>query len=373
METIDYYWSSAAGEMDLLARAQPIPQVIAQTEDEALAARLKRVREIRSFASQELGLPDNGSYTRYTELGRPYVLWNVFAAPELSLTPRQWCFPIAGCVNYRGYFNEAQARTEAEKLTTTGDDTYIGGVPAYSTLGWFDDPVLSSFVRWPETELARLIFHELAHQLLYVKDDSVFNESFATAVEEAGVKRWLVAQNNRDLDAQYARSERLRAAFRGLVVKTRARLVEIYDGDASDETKRKQKSETFLAMRAAYDQAKAGEPGLASYERWFSQSPNNASLAAFAVYTERVPAFQAILVQEGGDLQRFYARVKALAALPKSERDAALAAVTPSPANRAGTTSDIQATAAHPQAAAANAPSTPAKDETDAGPQGKLR
>ena len=329
--------------------------VIEQTQDEALAARLKRVREIRSFASHDLGLPDNGSYTRYTELGRPYVLWNVFAAPELSLTPRQWCFPVAGCVNYRGYFNEAQARTEADKLAAAGDDAYIGGVPAYSTLGWFDDPVLSTFVRWPETELARLIFHELAHQLLYVKDDSVFNESFAVTVEEAGVKRWLAAQNNPDLDRQFARTERLRTAFRDVVAKTRATLLDIYASPASDEMKRKLKAEAFVAMRTAYEQAKAGEPGLANYDRWFAQSPNNASLAAFAVYTERVPAFQALLAQEGGDLPRFYARVKTLAAMPKSERDAVLASLTPPAEQRA------------------SAQTSTAKDDTDARRQSNLR
>ena len=189
-ETVDYYWQGAAGQWDLISRSQPIPDVIGKS-DAALAERLQRIREIRAFASHQLGLPDNGSYTRYTDLGRPFVTWNVFATPELSMTPRQWCFPIAGCVNYRGYFHETEAHGEQQRLKAAGDDVYVGGVPAYSTLGWFDDPVLSSFVRWPETEVARLIFHELAHQLLYVKGDSVFNESFATAVEEAGLARWL--------------------------------------------------------------------------------------------------------------------------------------------------------------------------------------
>jgi predicted aminopeptidase len=228
-------------------------------------------------------------------------------------------------------------------------------VPAYSTLGWFDDPVLSSFVKWPETELARLIFHELAHQLLYVKDDSVFNESFAVTVEEAGVKRWLAAQNNPDLDRQFARNERLRTAFRDVVAKTRATLLDIYASPASDEMKRKLKAEAFVAMRTAYEQAKAGEPGLANYDRWFAQSPNNASLAAFAVYTERVPAFQALLAQEGGDLPRFYARVKTLAAMPKSERDAVLASLTPPAEQRA------------------SAQTSTAKDDTDARRQSNLR
>jgi len=202
-ETVDYYWQGAAGQWELISRSEPIPDVIGKS-DAALAQRLQRIREIRYFASHELGLPDNGSYTRYTDLGRPFVTWNVFATPELSMTPRQWCFPIAGCVNYRGYFREDEAKGEQQRLKASGDDVYIGGVPAYSTLGWFDDPVLSSFVRWPETEVARLIFHELSHQMLYVKSDSVFNESFATAVEEAGLARWLAQRK----DPQLARRSR---------------------------------------------------------------------------------------------------------------------------------------------------------------------
>jgi predicted aminopeptidase len=327
IDTLDFYWQGAAGQYDLLSRARPIPEVIdGAGADAGLAGRLGRVREMRAFASRELGLPDNGSYTRYTDLGRPFVLWNVFAAPSLSLKPRQWCFPVAGCVNYRGYFHEEEARSEAARLRAEGEDVHVSGVPAYSTLGWFDDPVLSSFVRWPETEVARLIFHELAHQLLYVKDDSVFNESFATAVEEAGLARWLAALHDPVQDAQAARSQRLRDAFRGIVLSARSRLAALYASPASDEEKRESKREAFAAMKADYDRAKAGEPGLAGYDRWFAQNPNNASLAAIAIYTDRVPAFRALLAESGEDLRRFYARVRALAALPKPERDAALAA-----------------------------------------------
>ena len=162
-------------------------------------------RSARSRAANSV-LPDNGSYTKYADLGRPFVVWNVFAAPELSLSPRQWCFPVAGCVSYRGYFKESEAREEAARLQAAGDDVWVSGVPAYSTLGYFDDPVLSTFVRWPDVEVARMVFHELAHQVVYVKDDTQFNESFAVAVEEAGVERWLVQQANAQLDAQYART-----------------------------------------------------------------------------------------------------------------------------------------------------------------------
>lgn len=325
-QTVDYYWQGAAGQWELLSRSEPIPDVIGRS-DAALAARLQKIREIRAFASRELGLPDNGSYTRYTDLGRPFVTWNVFATPELSMSPKQWCFPIAGCVNYRGYFREAEARNESARLKADGDDVYIGGVPAYSTLGWFDDPVLSSFVRWPETEVARLIFHELAHQLLYVKSDSVFNESFATTVEEAGLARWLAARHDAQLAAQAARADRLRNVFRNLVRTTRAKLYDLYASRLSDDDKRRAKAEAIAAMKVAYERAKAGEPGLGGYDRWFAQQPNNAALAAIGIYTDRMPAFREALREANGDLPTFYERVRALAARPKRERDTLLDAL----------------------------------------------
>ncbi|HMA30627.1 MAG TPA: aminopeptidase [Casimicrobiaceae bacterium] len=327
LDSIDYYWQGAAGQLDLLARSEPIPEAMGKG-DPALAARLAQVQEIRRFASRDLGLPDNGSYTRYADLGRPFVTWSVFATPALSLTPRQWCFPIAGCVDYRGYFDESAARREAVQLKAEGDDVYVGGVPAYSTLGWFDDPVLSTFIRWPETEVARLVFHELAHQLLYVKDDSVFNESFATTVEGVGLERWLAAQRNPVLDAQAARAHRLRAVFRHLVRATRAKLSQIYASELDPAEKLRAKREAFASMEAAYDAAKAGLPGLAGYDRWFANSPNNASLAAVGIYTDRIPAFRELLREEDGNLPRFYARVRAIAALARSERDSVLDAAT---------------------------------------------
>lgn len=330
-EAADYYWQGASGQMDILARAKPIDDVIAQGDDAALAKRLARVQAIRAYASRELGLPDNKSYTRYSDLGRPFVVWNVFATPALSLTARQWCFPVAGCVSYRGYFRESEARDEAARLAANGDDVFVSGVPAYSTLGYFEDPILSTFVRWPEPELARLVFHELAHQIVYVKDDSVFNESFAVAVEEAGIERWLKAEGNSQLDAQFARSQRQRVLFRGLIHDTRERLVALYVSDAPDGAKQSEKAAIFAAMRTAYDSAKAADPAMAGYDRWFAgyanQGPNNASLTSVALYTADVPAFRALLAQEGESLPRFYARVKEVAALPKPERDALLARI----------------------------------------------
>ena len=330
MDTADYYWQGASGQLEILSRAKPIGDVINESSDAVLRQRLMRVQEIRAFAIRDLGLPDNGSYTRYSDLGRPFVVWNVFATPELSLKSKQWCFPIAGCVSYRGYFNEQDARDEAARLKSAGEDVWLSGVPAYSTLGYFDDPVLSTFVRWPETEVARMVFHELAHQVLYVKDDTQFNESFAATVEEEGVRRWLATQGNPQLDAQFTRSERLRHVFRDLVTDTRAELAAVYASNASEVEKRERKAAVFAGMRDGYERAKAGEPGLAGYDRWFAgvagAGPNNASISSVALYTGQVPAFKELLAEEGNDLGRFYARVKVLAALPKKERDGTLAA-----------------------------------------------
>jgi len=206
----------------------------------------------------------------------------------------------------------------------------VAGVPAYSTLGYFDDPVLSTFVRWPELEVARMVFHELAHQVVYVKDDSQFNESFAVAVEDAGVRRWIAAQGDPKLIAQYERTGRLRDVFRDLTRDARRDLAQVYGSDATDADKRTRKAAVFAGMRAAYEAAKAGEPGLAGYDRWFAGAdgagPNNAGILSVALYSGRVPAFKALLDEAGGDLPRFYERVKVLAASPKAERDAVLAA-----------------------------------------------
>lgn len=327
----EYYWQGAAGQLDLIARARPVDEVIAATTDDRLKDRLERATAIRRFASERLGLPDNASYRRYADLGRPYVVWNVIAAPELSLAPREWCFPVAGCVSYRGYFREEDARAEAARLAAAGDDVHVSGVPAYSTLGWFDDPLLSSFVGYPDVELARLVFHELAHQRVYVRDDTAFNESFATAVEEAGLERWIASRPPAEaarLASERDRHDRLRAEFRRLVVETRGALERLYASAADDAAKRRGKAAALAALREGYERAKAGEPGLAGYERWFAgtrgSGPNNASLASVALYDDLVPAFRALLARERGNLGDFYRRVEALAALARDERRRAL-------------------------------------------------
>ena len=329
--TIEFYWQGIAGQIDLLSRAKPVTDVLETTADPALRTRLQRMQAIREFASRELALPDNGSFRRYADIGRSYVVWNVFAAPELSLKPRESCFPIAGCVAYRGYFEEEAARTQAARFIAEGDDVYVGGVPAYSTLGYFDDPVLSTYIRYRENELARLMFHELAHQIVYVKDDTSFNESFAVAVEEEGLRRWLDAQRDRpdaaQLTADVTRSRRLREEFRSLVRRTRARLTALYASNAADADKRAGKAAAFTTMRTDYDLLKAKLEGAQGFDRWFASGANNAGIAASGLYDDRVQQFAALLVVEGGDLPRFYRRVKELAALPRAERDVALSVV----------------------------------------------
>jgi predicted aminopeptidase len=327
-DTLRYYSQAVSGQLDLMRRAAPIDEQLGRDAvPAALKAKLQAVLRIREFASRELGLPDNGSYKRYADLGRQYALWNVFAAPEFSLEPVSSCFVLVGCVSYRGYFREADAQAEGAALRAQGYDVYVGGVPAYSTLGWFDDPVLNTFIQYPEAGLARLMFHELAHQVLYVKNDTRFNESFAATVEQAGVERWL-AQSGSDSDrAVYERLQKMKNGFVALILKYRATLEQYYRQDLPVEQKRLGKARRFAEMEEEYRQLKASWGGFSGYDRWFAGKPNNATLASVALYTELVPAFRAMLDHEGGNLWRFYAAVKELARLSKEDRDARLDSV----------------------------------------------
>ncbi len=324
-DTLRYYSQAVGGQLTLLPRAAPIAEQLGrEAVSPALKAKLEAVLRIREFASRELALPDNGSYKRYADLGRPFALWNVFAAPEFSLDPVDSCFVFIGCVSYRGYFSEADAQAEAAVLRARGYDVHVGGVPAYSTLGWFDDPVLNTFIHYPEAGLARLLFHELAHQVLYVKNDTLFNESFAATVEQAGVARWL-AQRGSDSDrAAYERLQRMRNDFLALIAKYRAALERLYQEDLPAQEKREGKARVLAEMQEEYRQLRASWGGFAGYDRWFAAKPNNATLVSVSLYTELVPAFRALLEREGGDLPRFYAAVKKLAKLPKEEREARL-------------------------------------------------
>ena len=322
---LGYYWQSARGQFALMARARPIGQVLADPGlDPGLRSRLERAVEIREFAAQELGLPDNGSYTRYADLGRPYVVWNVFATRELSLELRQWCFPVAGCVGYRGWFDREAAEREAATLRAQGWDAFVAGVPAYSTLGWFDDPVLSTFVRFPEGELARLVFHELAHQVVYVKGDTTFNESFATAVEQAGMRRWLDDRADPAVEREYREFSGRRREFVALLLRHRDLLEGVYRAGGSVEELRARKAAVFDSLRREYANLKTGWGGFSGYDRWFAQDLTNAHLASVSAYHALVPAFERRLAAHGGDLRRFYSDVRALASLPTESRRQAL-------------------------------------------------
>lgn len=328
-----YYLQAAGGQFELWRLARPIEAVQA---DPAIAlelrARLAAAARIRDFASSELALPDNGSFRRYAALDRPYVVWNVFAAEEFSVKAREWCFPVAGCVGYRGYFSRAGAEAYAASLRAEGFEVHVGGVPAYSTLGWFDDPLSSTFIRYPETELARLIFHELSHQVLYAPDDTEFNESFAVAVEEEGLRRWLAREADPALHAAFERDRRMRAEFQELLLGARDRLAALYDAPLPMQDKRREKARILAGLRQDYEALRAGPwQGFAGFDRWFGQEGiNNATLASLSLYHRLVPAFAALLARHRLDLPRFYAEAKAIAALPKEERREQLA-LPPSP------------------------------------------
>lgn len=324
--TVEYLWQGFRGQAELVLMAAPVDTVLADPGTGArLRDRLERAAEIRAFASAELGLPDNGSYRRYVDLKRAFVVWNVVATAELSLEARQWCYPVVGCVSYRGYFAEADARAEAAKLAAAGYDVTVSGVPAYSTLGYLADPLLNTFVDYPDDELARLIFHELSHQVVYVPDDTTFNESYATAVEEEGVRRWLRRSADRSLQERFDRGQTVRREFQSLVARTREALAAVYSSALSDSRKREEKHRLLAAMREEYEQFRLRWGGYRGYDDWMARGVNNASFALFGLYTDGLPAFRALLSRLDGDLGRFHAEVRSLAQLPKPERDRRLA------------------------------------------------
>ncbi|SFV06258.1 aminopeptidase [Pseudoduganella namucuonensis] len=320
-----YYFQAAQGQYALWSDARPIEDWLGDPgTDPNLKARLEKALLIRRFAVKELGLPDNASYKNYAALKRPYVLWNVVATPELSLRPIQWCFPIAGCVSYRGYYSKEDATAYADELRAEGSDVQVGGVPAYSTLGWFSDPLLSSFIHYSDVELARMVFHELAHQVVYMQGDSRFNEAFATAVEEAGVNKWLEIYGNEAMREGYLRYSARRQDFLGLLVKHRQLLAENYARKVSDKRKREEKARIFASLKAEYHALRNGAwGGYAGYDRFFSESLNNAHLASVATYNDFLPGFRALLAQHK-TFPQFYAAVQGMANLTLAERQARL-------------------------------------------------
>ena len=325
--TVGYYAQAIHGQCQVLRRSQPIQEILADTNTSpVLRSKLQLVLKLRAFAAGELKLPANGHYLDYADLQRPFVVWNVSAAPEFSLKARQWWYPVVGRLDYRGYFQEDRARRCAAELRHQGLDVYVGGVAAYSTLGWFHDPVLNTFLFQNVADVAELLFHELARQRVYVPGDTEFNEAFATAVAEEGLRRWMSAA--RDVTAQ----ERFRAAaarngqFVEIVTKARARLESLYAGHdseppASDLAKlRESKQRIFEELRQDYTRIKMQWGGREEYDQWFAQPLNNAQINSVDTYYKLVPGFHRLLSRHGGDLEAFYQAVKTIGKLPKEER-----------------------------------------------------
>jgi predicted aminopeptidase len=324
--TLGYYAHLAAGETGVLVRRRPIARVIANPHTApALRARLQLALQARAFASDALGLPRNRSYTLYADLDRPYVMYNVFATPALSLQPVRHCFPIAGCVAYQGFYQLDRAQAAAARLRAAGDDVYIGGVPAYSTLGHFADPVLSTMNRWSDDQLVGTIFHELAHQQLYVKGDTVFNESFASFVQREGLRQWHRATHR---PADDPAAVRRRQTFTPLVLATRQRLSALYASDLPDAAKHMRKQAEFARLRRDDQRLRNGEwRGHDDYKAWVDGPLNNAKLLPFGLYDARVPAFAALFAQSRRNWKAFYAAARRIGQLPPAQRHAALAAL----------------------------------------------
>ncbi len=323
-----YLIQATSGQMAIAHARRPIGEVLADpATPEILRTKLRGAQEALRFGHVALALPDNGSFSEYAELHRPYAVWNVFAAPEFSLSLRTWCFPVAGCVAYRGYFEERDAREFAASLAARGDDVFVGGAIAYSTLGFFRDPLLSSVVPLPDAALAGLIFHELAHQELYVPGDTIFNESFATLVEQEGTIRWLESRNDRDgLCAYMLELERERAA-RSLIAETRTRLAALYATGTGDDM-RTAKAAEFSGLRERYRHLRATWRGPPHFDGWFDTPVNNASLGALATYDLLVGTLRVMLEGEGGNLPAFYRRAARLARLGPDDRAAVLREIT---------------------------------------------
>lgn len=320
----DYYLHSITGHLQVVRKQQTISSLLTETTTPAaLQEQLKQIVEIRDFASQQLLLPKNGSYHNYADLDRPYVVWNVVATPEFSLQPLQWNFPFVGMVSYRGYFDLNKAKKFAGSLDEDHFDSIIVGVPAYSTLSWFDDPVLSTFSDWPTPAIAELIFHELAHQKLYIPDDTSFNESFATSVALIGIDLWLQNKNDPELSRNYQIQTKRQQQFNDLLRSTRAELQTLYRSAIPPQQMRNEKQLAFANLQENYQQLRNSWQGDDRYDGWFSQL-NNARFASTDSYQRWVPAFQQAMKQEGNDLERFYRRCQAIANLPETTRHALL-------------------------------------------------
>ena len=319
--TVGYYSQAVSGHLKMMRARQPIDELLSNKDtDPELRKKLQILTDARVFAAEQLRLPNNDSYSTYVATGRKYVTWNVVAADEFSVTARTWCFPVAGCVSYRGYFAEEDAKKYAAGLAEQGMDISIGGASAYSTLGWFDDPVLDTMLRGNDIRYVSTLFHELSHQVVYVKNDSNFNEAFATFVEQQSTRIWLESRDEADrielYDAYLKRGEQ----FSGLLKQTRGELQELYAGNLAADEKRQAKQKLFDQLRDRYEQLKTSWNSYRGYDGWFARELNNARLVSVATYRRYVPAFEAMYEEVGQDIDAFYILAKSVSQLPIDER-----------------------------------------------------
>lgn len=323
-----YLMQAASGQLDVLARSRPIDDAAADpATTQGTRARLALVVEAREFAVRELGLPDGKSFRRFADLGRPYAIWSVVATPEFSVEPRRWCFPIAGCVAYLGFFDPDDARARANRLAARGDDASVGGVATYSTLGHLPDPVFNTMLLWREPRLLGTIFHELAHEQLYVADDTEFNEAYASVVATAGIRRWYAMRPPSPELEEWERQQAREREFAALLATARARLEQLYAGGTPGEQMRIAKNREFGRLKFEYGQLRARWGGYAGYDAWFARALNNAHLAAVATYEDCVPGLTREL-DAAGSLPAFYRRAAELAEMSLAQRHAAVCETT---------------------------------------------
>lgn len=324
-----YLGQAAAGQARLLASREPLEVVIADTSrPQSLRDRLALIRELRSFAQQQLAMPRVRGFDSYVATGQRSVVWNVVATPAFSVEPLRWCFPVAGCVSYRGYFSRAAAQRFAHGLAARGNDTYVYGVSAYSTLGWFRDPVLDTWVLRSDVSVAALVFHEFAHQMAWSTEDTGFSEAYAQVVEREGVRRWLLARGEPARFDAWLRSQAIDAQFAAMVQRTRERLAAAYAQPMEEAERRRLKDAEITRLRREYADASRYWPPEDRMDQWMGGGLDNARLASVANYEERVPALQALLSRLGGDLGAFHAEARRLAVLDAPARAAALDALT---------------------------------------------
>ena len=332
--TVGYYAQAVGGHLDLMSKRQSLERVLSSEDtDEEIKRKLQLLKDARVFAVADLGLPNNESYSTFVKTDKRFITWNVVAAPEFSISPKTWCFPVAGCVSYRGYFDESDATSYAKGLDSQGFDTHVGGASAYSTLGWFDDPLLDTMLRGSDIRLTGVLFHELAHQVLYVKNDSSFNEAFASFVEQQGVREWLRSEGREETLPRYEDYLQRQVDFNDLLQQTRRDLVNLYksvgpakdlDAAAKDEIRERKKS-VFDTMLSRYETLKTEKwDGFDGYDNWFAREINNARLISVSTYLKWIPAFKGLFEESGGSFENFYAEARELAKKPYAERQQVL-------------------------------------------------